>query len=118
MTDGVRWARLEVRRLRHRQRHIAVRVGMLSAGVMITLFSLALIAVFPELGLPGVLVGLGALALEFDWAARTHVRCQHWLDRIRAWFARRPTKVKVAMFVTPLVTMTITCLFLLPFSPF
>ena len=69
--------RLRDRRIRHRERHVAVRLLVGLGGFAALAGGLALL-VLPGPGLPLVIVGLGLLALEFRWAeaALAHAKTQ------------------------------------------
>lgn len=74
-------ARIEAKRERHRQRNFLVRGLLLVAGSVLAIISAILVLPLPELGVPGLLFGLGFLALEFDWALR-------WLQKVEAFLRR------------------------------
>jgi fatty acid desaturase len=61
--------RLRKRRERHRARPLVIRMLVLAGGVAAVLGGSALL-VLPGPGIPVLAVGLGILALEFDWAVR------------------------------------------------
>jgi uncharacterized protein (TIGR02611 family) len=66
-----RIARLRERRKQHRERHIAIRFGVATLGILLVLGGLALsLPGVPGPGLVLVAVGVGVLALEFDRAER------------------------------------------------
>ena len=79
-------ARLAERRERHRRRPLAVRVLTVGAGGLGAAVGLVLLLPFPEVGVPLLGAGLGALALEFDWAARALARTLRQADRVKRWF--------------------------------
>lgn len=78
--------RLAERRERHRRRPVVVRVLTAGAGGLGAAVGLVLLLPFPEFGLPLLVAGLGALALEFDWAARALTWTLRQADRARRWF--------------------------------
>lgn len=78
--------RLAERRERHRRRPLVVRVLTVGAGGLGAAAGLLLLLPFPEFGLPLLVAGLGALALEFDWAARALGWTLRQADRVRRWF--------------------------------
>ena len=61
--------RLRARRERHRRRPAAVR-GLVVLGGFAALAGGAALLVLPGPGIPLLAVGLGLLALEFEWAER------------------------------------------------
>ena len=65
--------RLRAQRVRHRERRRVSRVGFAIAGFVLVLGGVAML-VLPGPGLVVIALGLGLLALEFDWAER-------WLER-------------------------------------
>jgi uncharacterized protein (TIGR02611 family) len=84
-------ARVLKRRERHRRRPLIVRVLVALVGSIVTIGGLILVVPLPEAGLPLLAVGLGTLALEFDWAARALSWTLRQGDRLSGWFgSRRP----------------------------
>jgi uncharacterized protein (TIGR02611 family) len=76
--------KLRERKERHKQRHILHRIGIVIVGVLIVLAG----ALMSGPGVPGpgiavILIGLGFLALEFDWAERLLERAIIWADRAK-----------------------------------
>jgi hypothetical protein len=65
---------------------MVVRVLMAGAGGLGAALGLVLLLPFPEFGVPLLVAGLGALALEFDWAARALTWILRQVDRVRVWF--------------------------------
>jgi len=82
------------RRARHRQRPLAVRFLTALAGFVLALTGLILLAPLPEAGLPLLGLGLGLLAMEFDWAARALAWTLDRLTGYRAWLARQRPVVR------------------------
>jgi len=71
--------KLQERKVRHKQRHIVHRVAIVLFGVLIVLAGIVMSAPgVPGPGIVTIIVGLGFLALEFDWAER-------WLERVIIW---------------------------------
>jgi len=68
----------------------------------------------PEAGLPLLLVALGLLSLEFDWAARLMGQVIAWAAHIRTWFQRlsRPNKALVVMAQLGLIALIIWVVYL------
>jgi putative transmembrane protein PGPGW len=81
--------RISERRARHRARPLAIRALVVLAGAVIAVPGAILTIVFPEAGIPLLVVALRLLALEYDWAARA----LGWLiiqwERIRGWLRRQ-----------------------------
>jgi Putative transmembrane protein (PGPGW) len=74
--------RLRERRVRHRQRPLAMRVLVALGGFATLLGGLALL-VLPGPGIPLVAVGLGLLGLEFRWAEVALARALRHAERVR-----------------------------------
>ncbi len=74
--------RLRERRMRHRQRHILIRILFAFGGFAALLGGLVLM-VLPGPGIPLVIVGLGLLALEFRWAEAALGRALRQAARVR-----------------------------------
>ena len=72
--------RLRERRQRHRARRRASRFAFALAGFVCLVGGLALL-VLPGPGLVVIALGLGLLALEFDWAERWLERTLHHSER-------------------------------------
>ncbi len=70
-------------RERHRERSLAVRIPLVLAGSLLSVFAAALSLVLPEFGLPLLLVGLRLLAFEFDWAARAYAYVYRLAGKVR-----------------------------------
>jgi uncharacterized protein (TIGR02611 family) len=71
--------KLQERKLRHKQRNIFERAAIVLAGVLIVLAGIVMSGPgVPGPGILTIIVGLGFLALEFDWAER-------WLERVILW---------------------------------
>jgi hypothetical protein len=81
--------------------------GILSVAGLLLLWS-------PDTGLPLLLVGLGLLALEFNWAARLIGRVITWAAYVRMRFQRlsRPKKALVAVVALGLLAFIIWVRFL------
>src|SRR5918992_1051765 len=88
--------KLRERKERHEQRHIVLRAGFVLLGVLIVLAGAALS--FPGVPGPGIaviLIGLGFLALEFDWAERLLERGILYADRVKDRAEETSTKQRV-----------------------
>ena len=71
--------KLQERKARHKQRNIVQRVAIVVAGVLIVIAGIVMSGPgVPGPGIVTIIVGLGFLALEFDWAER-------WLERVILW---------------------------------
>jgi hypothetical protein len=88
----------------------AVVVG---AGIL-SVAGLLLLLPFPDVGLPLLLVALGLLSLEFDWAARLLGRVITWAADIRMRFQRlsRSNKAVVGVVALGLIVLFAWVLFL------
>jgi uncharacterized protein (TIGR02611 family) len=76
--------KLRERKQRHKQRHILHRIAIVIVGILIVLAGAALSAPgVPGPGIAVILIGLGFLALEFDWAERLLERAIIWADRAK-----------------------------------
>jgi len=71
--------KLQERKKRHKQRHILHRIAIVIAGVLIVIAGIVMSGPgVPGPGIVTIILGLGFLALEFDWAER-------WLERVIIW---------------------------------
>jgi uncharacterized protein (TIGR02611 family) len=71
--------KLQERKARHKQRNIVHRAAIVLAGVLIVLAGIVMTGPgVPGPGIVTIILGLGFLALEFDWAER-------WLERVIIW---------------------------------
>jgi uncharacterized protein (TIGR02611 family) len=71
--------KLQERKARHKQRNILQRTGVVIVGVLIVMAGIVMSGPgVPGPGIVTIIVGLGFLALEFDWAER-------WLERVILW---------------------------------
>jgi uncharacterized protein (TIGR02611 family) len=71
--------KLQERKARHKQRNIVHRAAVVLLGVLIVLAGIVMSGPgVPGPGIVTIIVGLGFLALEFDWAER-------WLERVILW---------------------------------
>ena len=88
--------KLRERKERHKQRHILHRIAIVIVGVLIVLAGGALAAPgVPGPGIAVILIGLGFLALEFDWAERLLERAIIWADRAKDRAEESSTKQRV-----------------------
>jgi uncharacterized protein (TIGR02611 family) len=71
--------KLQERKVRHKQRNVLHRVAIVIAGVLIVCAGIVMSGPgVPGPGIVTILIGLGFLALEFDWAER-------WMERVIIW---------------------------------
>ncbi|HEX5979649.1 MAG TPA: PGPGW domain-containing protein [Thermoleophilaceae bacterium] len=76
--------KLRERKERHKQRHILHRIGVVILGLVIVLAGIVMSGPgVPGPGIAVILIGLGFLALEFDWAERLLERAIIWADRAK-----------------------------------
>jgi uncharacterized protein (TIGR02611 family) len=88
--------KLRERKVRHKQRHILHRIAIVIVGVLIVIAGgvLSLPSV-PGPGIAVILIGLGFLALEFDWAERLLERAIIWADQVKDRAEETSTKQRV-----------------------
>jgi xanthine/uracil permease len=100
-------ARLRARRERGRARSTPVRVilGLIGAGLFVA--SIPLTVVFPEAGVPVLLIGLRLLAVEVDWAARAYVWTDWRFCQARDWLYRQPKAVHAALIISFVVVAVV-----------
>lgn len=71
--------KLRERKERHKQRNIFQRIGIVILGVLVVVAGIIMSGPgVPGPGIVTILLGLGFLALEFDWAER-------WMERVIVW---------------------------------
>jgi uncharacterized protein (TIGR02611 family) len=76
--------KLRERKERHKKRHILHRIAIVIVGLLIMAAGGALSAPgVPGPGIAVILIGLGFLALEFDWAERLLERAITWADQAK-----------------------------------
>jgi hypothetical protein len=107
-------ADLQRRRERHHRRPIIVRGGVVVAGGILSVAGALLLLPFPDVGLPLLLLALGLLSLEFDWAARLMGHVITWAAYARMQFQRlsRLNKALVALVALGLIALITWVLFL------
>jgi uncharacterized protein (TIGR02611 family) len=88
--------KLRERKEQHKQRHLIYRIAIVIVGVLIVIAGgvLSLPSV-PGPGIAVILIGLGFLALEFDWAERLLERAIIWGDRVKDRAEETSTKQRV-----------------------
>jgi uncharacterized protein (TIGR02611 family) len=87
--------KLRRRKERHKQRSRLVRVLVAVGGFATVAGGIALL-VLPGPGIPLLVVGLGLLALEFDWAEAAFVRTLEKAEQAARLARRRSGKQKAA----------------------
>jgi uncharacterized protein (TIGR02611 family) len=88
--------KLRERKERHKQRHILHRIAIVIVGVLIVLAGALLsLPSVPGPGIAVILIGLGFLALEFDWAERLLERAIIYADRLKDRAEQTSTKQRV-----------------------
>jgi uncharacterized protein (TIGR02611 family) len=76
--------KLRERKERHKQRRLPHRIAIVILGVLIVLAGVVMSGPgVPGPGIAVILIGLGFLALEFDWAERLLERAIIWADRAK-----------------------------------
>src|SRR5918992_5294431 len=89
--------KLRERKQRHKQRSILHRIGIVLLGLLIVLAGLVMSGPgVPGPGIAVILIGLGFLALEFDWAERLLERGIIWADNAKDRAANAPRWQKIA----------------------
>jgi uncharacterized protein (TIGR02611 family) len=88
--------KLRERKERHEHRHIVYRAAIVVLGVLTVIAGIVLsLPTVPGPGIALILVGLGFLALEFDWAERLLERAIIWADRAKDRAEETSTKQRV-----------------------
>src|SRR5215210_4402766 len=88
--------KLQERKVRHKQRNILHRIGIVILGVLVVLAGIIMSGPgVPGPGILTILLGLGFLALEFDWAERWMERVIVWGDRAAERAERTTTRQRV-----------------------
>ena len=88
--------KLRERKERHKQRHLLHRIGIVILGVLVVLAGLFMSGPgVPGPGIAVILIGLGFLALEFDWAERLLERAIIWADKAKDRAEQTSTKQRV-----------------------
>jgi uncharacterized protein (TIGR02611 family) len=80
--------KLQERKERHKQRNILHRAAIVVLGVLIVIAGIVMSGPgVPGPGIVTIILGLGFLALEFDWAER-------WLERVIIWGDRAAARAE------------------------
>jgi uncharacterized protein (TIGR02611 family) len=88
--------KLRERKEQHKRRHILHRIAIVIVGVLIVLTGgLLSTPGVPGPGLAVIVIGLGFLALEFDWAERLLERAIIWADRAKDRAEETTTKQRI-----------------------
>jgi uncharacterized protein (TIGR02611 family) len=88
--------KLQERKVRHKQRNIFQRIGIVILGILVVLAGIVMSGPgVPGPGIVTILLGLGFMALEFDWAERWMERVILWGDRAAGRAERTTTKQRV-----------------------
>jgi uncharacterized protein (TIGR02611 family) len=89
--------KLQERKERHQQRNILHRAAVVVAGVLIVIAGVVMSGPgVPGPGIVTILIGLGFLALEFDWAERWMEKVIIWGDRAADRAERTSPKERIA----------------------
>src|SRR5919112_2550087 len=90
--------KLQERKVRHKQRHIVYRIAIVIAGILIVIAGIVMSGPgVPGPGIVTTIIGLGFLALEFDWAERWLERVIIWGDRAAERAERTTKKQRIAV---------------------
>ena len=94
--------KLRERKARHKQRNLLHRAAIVLVGFLIVLAGIVMSGPgIPGPGIATILVGLGFLALEFDWAERSIEKVIIWGDQVKDRAEETSTTQRiVASFVT------------------
>jgi uncharacterized protein (TIGR02611 family) len=89
--------KLQERKARHKQRNIVHRAAIVVLGVLVVLAGIVMTGPgVPGPGIVTIILGLGLLALEFDWAERWLERVIIWGDRAAERAERTTTRQRIA----------------------
>jgi uncharacterized protein (TIGR02611 family) len=99
--------KLQERKVRHKQRNIFQRAGIVVLGVLVVLAGIVMSGPgVPGPGILTILLGLGFLALEFDWAERWMERVILWGDRAGQRAERMSTRHRVVVGIVAVLAAT------------
>ena len=88
--------KLRQRKERHKERNIFQRIGIVILGFLVVVAGIIMSGPgVPGPGIVTILLGLGFLALEFDWAERWMERVIVWGDRAAERAGETSTKQRV-----------------------
>jgi uncharacterized protein (TIGR02611 family) len=89
--------KLQESKVRHKQRNIVHRTAIVICGILIVLAGIVMSGPgVPGPGIVTIIIGLGFLALEFDWAERWLERVILWGDRAAERAEQTTTKQRIA----------------------
>jgi uncharacterized protein (TIGR02611 family) len=96
--------KLRERKERHKQRNLVHRAAVVAAGVLIVLAGIIMSGPgVPGPGIATIVIGLGFLALEFDWAERLLERAIIWGDQVKDRAEETSTTQRIVVaFITAL----------------
>jgi uncharacterized protein (TIGR02611 family) len=98
--------RLRERKVRHKQRHIVHRAGVVVAGALLVVAGIVMSGPgIPGPGIATILIGLGLLALEFERAERLLGRAIVWGERAALRAERTTTAQRVGLGALGLVAL-------------
>ena len=98
--------KLQERKVRHKQRHLLHRIAIVIAGVLIVIAGIVMSGPgVPGPGIVTIIIGLGFLALEFDWAERWLERVILWGDRAAGRAEQTSTRQRVAAGIAAAVAL-------------
>jgi uncharacterized protein (TIGR02611 family) len=98
--------KLRERKERHKQRHLVHRAGVVVLGVLIVCAGIVMSGPgVPGPGIAVILIGLGFLALEFDWAERLLERAIIWADQAKDRAEEASTKQRVIAGIAAALTV-------------
>lgn len=88
------------KRQKHLQRPLIIKALFILIGFILLLSGIPLLAIFPEAGIPLVLIGLGFLSLEYIWAGKTLLWFAKGVDRLVGWYRRlkKPIRYSIESF--------------------
>ena len=72
-------------------------IDVVAGFALLGLGLLLVLVLFPELGVPLTLVGLGLLARHLAWAQRAHERVHRWEHEVEHWWQRLPRATRLAI---------------------
>ena len=99
--------KLQERKVRHKQRNIFHRAAVVLAGIVIVIAGIVMSGPgVPGPGIVTIIVGLGFLALEFDWAERWMERVIIWGDRAAERAERTTTKQRIVIGIATAAGLT------------
>jgi uncharacterized protein (TIGR02611 family) len=98
--------KLRERKVRHKQRHIVHRAGVVVAGALLVVAGIVMSGPgIPGPGIATILIGLFLLALEFERAERLLERAIVWAERAAARAERTTTAQRVILGTLGVLTL-------------